>query len=231
MSAQVGQFEQFDFTARTRKDPWFVRISTLVSVSVMWFWSCRTVTSGVTERADALLQDYLHRTAQTFAATRDALPEPWVPGQFTVYSLISDRGTVLDRVSIKRRRGDEVRVAIDRLGAGTQLRVSLTFAHQPTRIEDLAALVAESWVKRGDGPDIHTLGAAPVDVLSLAAETLLSPAEGGGDEIIVVPAGRFEGCRGGTHSVVPISQVVRRQRGGEVRELLEFGDDNGGALF
>ena len=205
-----------------------MRSSTLLLL--VFLSGCRTVAAGVMERADALLEDYRHRATPTWETQREPEAERWVPGQFTVYSRSSEDGAVLERASIGRRRGDEVRVMIDRLGRGDQLRVHLTLARQPARRDELAAVIVESWVTRGEGPEIHSLGAAPADVLALAADTLIGPVRDGGDETIVVPAGRFEGCRGGTHSRVPISGVVR-QRGADVRELLEFGEDNGGALF
>lgn len=197
----------------------------------MWLSGCRTVAAGVVERADALLADYRSRAAPTWEAPADAAAPPWAPGQFTVYSRASNDRVVLERVSLRRGRGDDVRVAIDRLGGGDQLRVHLTLARQPARREALSALVVEAWVTRGEGPEIHTLGAAPADVLSLAADLLIAPPRDGAAETIVVPAGRFEGCVGGAHALVPISGVVRQRLGGDVRELLEFGDDNGGALF
>jgi hypothetical protein len=206
-----------------------VRTSTLLAL--LWLASCRTVAAGVVERADALLADYRNRPSTTWEGGHEAASQAWLPGQFTVHSRVADENVVLERVAIGRRRGDEVRVVIDRLGAGEQLRVHLTLAGQPTNRAALAGLVVEAWVRRGEGPEIHTLGAAPADVLSLAAELLLSPQHDDAEETVVVPAGRFEGCRSGTHPVVPISGVVRHRSGDSLRELLEFGDDNGGALF
>ncbi|MDP1919158.1 MAG: hypothetical protein Q8L14_23110 [Myxococcales bacterium] len=206
-----------------------MRTSTLLAL--MWLSGCRTVAAGVVERADALLADYRNRTPPTWEAPADSAPPPWAPGQFTVYSRASEGRVVLERVALRRGRGDDVRVAVDRLGGGEQLRVHLTLARQPAGREELAALVLEAWVTRGEGPEIHTLGAAPADVLSLAADLLISPPQDSASETIVVPAGRFEGCVGGAHALVPISGVVRQRPGGDLRELLEFGDDNGGALF
>lgn len=204
---------------------------TSILLALMWLSGCRTVAAGVVERADALLEDYRNRTAPTWEAPADSAAPPWAPGQFTVYSRASEGRVALERVSLRRGRGDDVRVAIERLGGGEQLRVHLTFSRQPARRDALAALVVEAWVTRGEGPEIHSLGAAPADVLSLAADLLISPPREGASETIVVPAGRFEGCVGGAHALVPISGVVHQRLGGDVRELLEFGDDNGGALF
>jgi hypothetical protein len=206
-------------------------VRTCLALTLIVLTSCRSVAGGVLERADALLEDYRHRVGTTWIAPADAAPLAWAPGQFTVYSRASEGSVVLERVAIGRRRGDGFRVSLERLGRGAQLRVHLTLRRQPAGREEFAALVVEAWVTRDEGPEVNTVGAAPADVLSLAAELLLSPPRDGGEETIVVPAGRFEGCRGGTHPLVPISGVVRQRSGDAARELLEFGDDNAGALF
>lgn len=190
---------------------------------------CRTVATGVNERADALLADYRQRRPQTFSATEEANSE-WRRGQFTVHLLTKDERTVLERVAVEGGQ-DHLHVSIDRLGVGEQLRVRLTFTKQPVDRASFEAALTEAWVRRDEKPEVHHLGNVPAAVVELAWRALERPKTDGGARSITVPAGVFEGCVDGVHSAVPLSGVVSQRRDGEVRELLEFGDDGSGDLY
>lgn len=192
---------------------------------------CRTVAMGVNERADALLADYRQRARTTFAPP-EASEEPWRPGQFTVHALTDEDGVVLERVAISRRSSpDRLLVSIDRLGVGEQLRVRLTLNAQPRDRATFEAAVTEAWVQRDEQPEIHHLGAVPPDVLALGWRAIARPKAEGSPRRLEVPAGIFPGCVGGVHPAVPLSGVVEASADGVQRELLEFGDDDGGALY
>lgn len=199
-------------------------------LAVLPLLACQTVAAGLTDRAEALLSDYRARARPTFAAEPEA-PRAWARGQFTVYARSSPRGAVLERVAITRRRGEAVAVAVEVLGGGEQLRARLTFARQPGGAEALPLLLTTATIRRGEGPEVESVGTAPADVLELAATLLIAPPGSGRPRLLEAPAGRFEGCLGEAHPAVPLSGVVVQRRDGVVRELLEFGEDGGGELF
>lgn len=193
---------------------------------------CRTVAAGLDERADALLADYRARTPPTIEAPPPGPPPPWRPGQYTVHARTRGKRPLLERVAVARARDDAaVTLRLDRLGEGEQLTARLTLRRPPRPGEALGALVLEAWVKRGEAPEIHTADWAPPDVLALASAATTRPSGGAGGATLTVPAGRFLECSAGAHPAVPLSGVVQQRLGDELRELLEFGDDGGGALF
>jgi hypothetical protein len=190
---------------------------------------CRTVATGVNERADALLADYRQRKPETIPATSDANSE-WRRGQFTVHVLTKDERTVLERVGVTSVK-DRLLLSIDRLGVGEQLRVRLTFTKQPVDRASFEAALTEAWVRRDEKPEVHHLGNVPAAIVELAWRAIERPKTEGGARSLTVPAGAFEGCFDGVHPAVPVSGVVSQRRDGEERELLEFGDDGSGDLY
>lgn len=214
--------------ARTGHEPSPVhRLLLLVLLSALP--ACRTVAQGVNERADALLADYRQRRPGTFGV--EPSREAWRPGHFTVHALTDDDGTVLERVALLAGTGGRLHLVIDRLGVGEQLRLRLTLSGQPTERAAFEASVSEAWVRRDEQPELHHLGAVPRALLELAFRAIERPRTTGAGHEVQVPAGRFEGCVEGVHPAVPLSGVVDRTVDGVRRELLEFGDDDGGALY
>lgn len=204
------------------------RVRVLLTMLVM-LSGCRTVATGVNERADALLADYRQRRPETIAATSD-VNAAWRRGQFTVHLLTQNERTVLERVAVSGRQ-DHLHVSIDRLGVGEQLRVRLTFTKQPVDRASFEAALSEAWVRQDEKPEIHHLGSVPAAIVELAWRAIERPKTDGGARSVTVPAGVFEGCVDGVHPAVPLSGVVSQRRDGEVRELLEFGDDGSGDLY
>lgn len=204
------------------------RVRVLLTMLVV-LSGCRTVATGVNERADALLADYRQRRPVTFSATSDVNAE-WRRGQFTVHVITKDERAVLERVAVTGEQ-DHLHVSIDRLGVGEQLRVRLTFTKQPGDRASFETALSEAWVRRDEKPEIHYLGNVPAAIVELAWRALERPKTEGGARSVTVPAGVFEGCVAGVHSAVPLSGVVSQRRDGEVRELLEFGDDGSGDLY
>ncbi|MBL8921532.1 MAG: hypothetical protein JNJ54_21910 [Myxococcaceae bacterium] len=190
---------------------------------------CRTLAQGVNERADAILADYRQRRTSIIGSEEPR--EQWVTGQFTVHALSDERGTLLERVSVRSISGARVLLSIDRLGGGAQLRLRLTLTNQPVDRAAFSAAVTEAWVRTDEGPDVHHLGTVPPWLLALAWAAIERPRSEGPPRTLVVPAGRFDGCVDGVHPAVPLSGVVERAANGVRRELLEFGDDDGGALY
>jgi hypothetical protein len=190
---------------------------------------CRTVAQGVNERADALLADYRQRRPVTVEA--DGSREAWQPGHFTVHALTGPDGTMLERVAVVAGTGGRVHLSLDRLGVGEQLRLRLTLSGQPADRATFVAAVREAWVRRDERPEIHHLGEVPQALLELAWRAVERPRVEGRGRQLQVPAGMFEGCVEGVHPAVPLSGVVERTTDGVRRELLEFGDDDGGALY
>lgn len=205
-----------------------LRVRVLLTMVVV-LSGCRTVAAGVNERADALLADYRQRRPETIAATSEENAE-WRRGQFTVHVLTKDDRAVLERVAVTAEK-DHLHLSIDRLGVGEQLRVRLTFAKQPVDRASFEAALTEAWVRQDEKPEIHHLGNVPAAIVELAWRAIERPKTDGGARSVTVPAGVFEGCVDGVHAAVPLSGVVSQRRDGEVRELLEFGDDGSGDLY
>lgn len=205
-----------------------LRVRVLLMMLVL-LSGCRTVATGVNERADALLADYRQRRAETIPATSE-VNAAWRAGQYTVHVLTKDERRVLERVAVTSQK-DHLHVSLDRLGVGEQLRVRLTFTKQPTDRASFDAELTEAWVGRDEKPEIHYLGNVPAAIVELAWRALERPKTDGGARSVTVPAGVFEGCVDGVHAAVPLSGVVSQRREGEVRELLEFGDDGSGDLY
>lgn len=200
----------------------------LLLVVVCLVSGCRTLAQGVNERADALLADYRQRRPSPMVS--DEARETWASGHFTVHAITDEHGTLLERVAV-RSTSARVLLSIDRLGVGAQLRLRLTLTSQPADRAAFSAAVTEAWVRADEGPEVHHLGTVPAWVLELAWGASQRPRGEGAERTLVVPAGRFDGCVGGVHPTVPLSGVVERTVNGVRRELLEFGDDDGGALY
>lgn len=187
---------------------------------------CRTA-SGLDERASALLADY-HSRARAPVAEGDRTQ--WAAGQFTVHLWKVGERHWLERAAITELRPGKIRVALDRLGAGTQVRVVATLTDRPTDRASFERSLTEAWVREDERPEVHHQGSVPrwvAEALFLATERPTGSAIADLD----TPAGRFPGSSGGVHPAVPLSGVVTIDRSGTKRELLEFGDDGGGALY
>lgn len=195
----------------------------LVSLFVL---GCRT-TSGLDERASAILADYRTRTA---GSTPDGDRTAWAVGQFTVHLWTSGERNWLERIAVTELRTGKIRLALDRLGAGTQLRVTATLLDQPRNRAALDQLLTDAWVREGDRPEIHHAGSVPRWVADAVFNAIERPT-GTSAATLRTPAGAFPETSGGSHPSVPLSGVVRLERSGSTRELLEYGDDGGGALY
>lgn len=187
---------------------------------------CRT-TSGVDERAEALLADYRSRGP---SVVDEADRREWATGQFTVHVWSEGDRKWLERVSLESMREGRVRVSLDRLGVNEQLRVTATLSSAWTGTTPIDQLLTEAWVREADRPEIHFTPSVPAWVAAALTRALERPT-GGGTAELTTPAGHFVGCVGGAHVAVPLSGVVRSESGGRTRELVEFGDDGGGALY
>lgn len=197
-------------------------------LALFFFGACRTISSGADERTAALLRDYAARPSRVWAETTTVEPPTWSPGQYTVHVRSRGERQVLERVVVRRRVGERLVVGLERLAPDETVKATLTLTSPPTASKPLA--IEEAWVSRNDGPEIHFTDRLPPELAGLAASAL-TPTVSGASGTLTVPAGRFEGCVRGTHGAVPLTGVVLVDADGEIRELVEFGDDGTGALF
>jgi len=200
-----------------------VRLGVALSLLLL---GCRT-TSGVDERAEALLADYRSRTPPLID---DSDRREWASGQFTVHLWQDGDRRWLERVELTALRDGRVRIELDRLGVAEQLRLRATLSAPWDQSTPLERLVTEAWSREGERPEVHFSPTVPTWVISVLTRAL-ERREGTGSADLSTPAGRFVGCVGGVHPAVPLSGVVRSELGGVRRELVEFGDDGSGALY
>ncbi len=193
--------------------------------------ACRTPSQGFDERSAALLRDYRRQRVETFETTPVDPTVAWAAGQYTVHAVTDERGTTLERVAVGRRDDTGVWLSLQRLSPNENTLVRLKVRTQGSTPDELARETLEAWVRRGERPEQHYVGAVPREVIELFSAGLHREAAAGSEAVEEVPAGRFEGCRDGRHGRVPLSGVVRQRANGTQRELVDFGFDGGGSLL
>jgi hypothetical protein len=195
---------------------------------------CAATTPFIEERTTVLLKDYRTRIRRTFGPETTERGATWVSGQYTVHAKTKGGQTFLERVSVDLRPAlGRVSFDLERLGAHEQVRTHLLLSSIPSDRDSFFAQTAEAWVQIGEHPEVHSQGNVPRSVIDPVYTAIERPMADTSDtpETVSVPAGVFEGCRTGIHHTVPLSGVVRSLNGGELRELVEFGNDDSGRLY
>lgn len=217
---------------------------------------CSSVVPALRDRTNALLRDYRSRAPPDVAASA-VTPRAWKPGQYVVFSVTRDGEGGLLRYAVDEQTKDGVWISAQELTFRTKSRWRVLLREPLAAPGDAAALARRATVQAdGQGTRVYDfeVDRSPVvaqmrDAMAPVWAGLAPPPGGGAASSVQVPAGRFEGARavtltlllagqvtevrGQVHDAVPLNALVqaRSADGAVTVELVEFGDDDAGTLF